>query len=52
MLLTGNATDIESISGILSLNFTVTMTDGDRILVLTDSTTYFPSMLKVMTLTY
>ncbi|MDO1757374.1 hypothetical protein Q2347_25715, partial [Escherichia coli] len=29
MLLTGNATDIESISGILSLNFTVTMTDGD-----------------------
>ncbi|MDM8927526.1 hypothetical protein QU862_32745, partial [Escherichia coli] len=29
MLLTGNATDIESISGILSLNFTETMTDGD-----------------------
>ncbi|MEL8971801.1 hypothetical protein J4Y80_24635, partial [Escherichia coli] len=29
ILLTGNATDIESISGILSLNFTVTMTDGD-----------------------
>ncbi|EII46602.1 hypothetical protein EC23916_A0114 [Escherichia coli 2.3916] len=29
ILLTGNATDIESISGILSLNFTVTMTAGD-----------------------
>ncbi|MHC1796234.1 hypothetical protein LC176_21255, partial [Escherichia coli] len=29
ILLTGNATDIESISGILSLSFTVTMTAGD-----------------------